>query len=83
MKNLNNNEGKILNLLSKKHIDMLCKLLKENPTLSETNPFSWTLIEKIEHLPSKLLLEKKDIKELIVNGTTTEKKVQFKMFWET
>ena len=28
MKNLNNNEGKILNLLSKKHIDMLCKRIE-------------------------------------------------------
>ena len=83
MKNLNNNEGKILNLLSKEHIDMLCKLLKENPTLSETNLFSWTSIERIEHSPSKLLLEQKDIKELKVKGTTTEKEVQFKMFWET
>ena len=83
MKNSNNNEGKIFNLLSKEAIDMLCKLLEENPTLSETNLFSWTSIERIEHSPSKLLLEQKDIKELKVKGTTTEKEAQFKMFWET
>lgn len=57
---------------------MLCKRFEETLTLSETNPFSWTPIERIEHSPSKLLLEKKDIKELIVNGTTTEKKFNSK-----
>ena len=46
MKNLNNNEGKNLNLLSKESIDMFCKMLKENLTLSETNTFSWTSISK-------------------------------------
>lgn len=83
MKNLNNNERKILDLLPKEYIDRFYKLLEEKPTLSETNLFSWTSIEKIEHSPSKLLLEQKDIKELKVKGTTTEKEAQFKMFWET